>query len=204
MKLNFEAINNFFGDMDLFLMDLLLKGHIESGKLLDVGFGTGRNLIHFLQQENFDVYGVETDKSTISLVQLMLAGFNNQNPDRFIHASVTEMPFESNFFQTVICARVFHFLKADEKQKAWEAIHRVLKPGGLLYLSSNSSVNFETRVHADEKGKSVFPDGTSGYVLSAGELNSFLGDPRFKKIESVRHIQHDDEHAETILSLRKC
>lgn len=198
-----EEINNFFGDMDLFLLDLLLKGYIESGKLLDIGFGTGRNLIHFLQRVEFDVYGIESDQSCLRLVQMMAEGFDNQQADRFLFSAAAEMNFPEQFFQTVICARVFHFLNDQEKWKTWEAIYKVLAPGGVLYLTSNSMVNFETQSVAAADGKYTFPDETTGYFLTSAEIQRISTDERFEKIEPVRHIQYDNRHAETILALRK-
>ncbi|MDW3196962.1 MAG: class I SAM-dependent methyltransferase [Cytophagales bacterium] len=198
-----EHINNFFGDMDLFLLDLLLKGRIEAGKILDIGFGTGRNLIHFLQRPEFEVHGIESDQSCVSLMQMMVASFENQHPDRFLPRSTTQLPYPEKFFETVICARVFHFLNDQEKWTAWEAISKVLVPGGVLYLTSNSLVNFETRSVATKDGKHTFPDETTGYFLSSTQLDRMVKDPKFEQIEPVRHIQYDNRHAETILVLQK-
>ena len=189
--------------MDLYLMDLLLKGAISTGKILDVGFGTGRNLIHFLQRNPFAVYGIDTDQSCVSLMQMMITGFRDQDPTRFQLSSVTEMTYPEKYFQTVLCAQVFHFLNDAEKVNAWERIYKVLVPGGLLYLSANSMVNFENRSEPRPDQKHTFPDGTSGYFLSEKRLTQMVTDPRFEKVEPVRNIQYDDQHAETIMVLRK-
>lgn len=202
-QIRMEDINNFFGDMDLFLLDLLLKASIQPGKILEIGFGTGRNLIHFLQRDEFEVYGTETDQSLISLIQLMISGFKNQDPNRFQLASATKQPFGKEFFQTVICARVFHFLNDQEKIEAWEEIHNVLSPGGVLYLTANSMINFENRSEPAGEGKHTFPDGTIGYFLTEDQLDRMIEDPRFEKQEPVRNLQYDDQHAETILVFRK-
>ena len=203
MKFHVEDLNNYLGDMDLYLLDLVLKDRIEPGRLLDAGFGSGRNLIHFLQREEFEVYGAETDSSSVTLIRHMMPGFSNQNPNNFQHASLTKLPFENHFFQTVICARVFHFLDHQEKQLAWEAIHDVLLPNGLLYLSTNSMVNFEERTTPGQVGQHVFPDETQGYFLTRVQLDEMINDARYEQIEPVRNIQYDDQHAETILVFRK-
>lgn len=189
--------------MDLFLLDLLLKESIEHGKILDIGFGTGRNLLHFLQQESFEVYGIETDPSCMSLIKLMISGFKHQDVARFHLSSVTTIPFPPNFFKTVVCARVFHFLNDQEKFEAWDAIVNVLAPGGLLYLTMNSMVNFEKQTTTNDVGVHSFPDGTSGYFLTQTQLDRMVYDTRYEKIEPVRSLQYDDQHAETIIVLRK-
>lgn len=189
--------------MDLFLMDLLLKGHIDPGNLLDIGFGTGRNLIHFLQRPDFVVHGIESDASSLRLVQLMASSFENQQPENFLLSSAHERIFPEMYFQTVICARVFHFLNDQEKWLTWEEIIRLLKPGGVLYLTANSSVNFENQTEAALDGKQAFPDETSGYFLTRTQVDRMILDTRVEKFEPVRNVQYDDQHAETILVLRK-
>ena len=69
-----EEINNFFGDMDLFLIDQVLKGRLNNSmNVLDVGFGLGRNLVHFIQ-EGYDVYGIDKDKSAVDFFKASLSG----------------------------------------------------------------------------------------------------------------------------------
>lgn len=199
----YDDLNNFVGDMDIFLLDLVLKGEIKSGKILDVGFGTGRNLIHFLQRKEFEVYGIETDESCLHLVRLMVSAFENQDAKRFHSSKASELTFDADSFQTIICARVFHFLNDQEKREAWKKITDVLAPGGVLYMTANSMVNFEEQSKPIAEGKHVFPDETTGYFLSRAQLDWMLLDPLFEKIEPVRNLQYDDEHAETILVLRK-
>ncbi len=203
LNYNIEDINNYFGDMDLFLLDQILKGQVVPGRILDVGFGTGRNLIHFLQRDNFEVYGIETDPSCISLVQLMLRGLKGQQVDRFQLSSVCDLSFSQGYFQTVICSRVFHFLDDKGKNQAWENLFQVLKPEGLLYLTVNSTVNFEDRTRQGKDEQHIFPDGTKGYFLTRTRLDFMINDPRFEKVEPVRNIQYDDNHAETTMVLRK-
>ena len=58
-----EHINNFFGDMDLYLIDAILKGEIPgTGSVLDLGCGAGRNAVYFLNQ-GFEYTGVDSDES---------------------------------------------------------------------------------------------------------------------------------------------
>ena len=50
-----------FGDIDIYLFDQLLRRRILPGtRVLDVGCGSGRNLIYLLQS-GYDVFGIDPD-----------------------------------------------------------------------------------------------------------------------------------------------
>jgi len=49
-----------------------------------------------------------------------------------IHASITQIPFPSNYFDAVVSEDVLGHIPSDEKQKAYSEMYRVLKPGGLM------------------------------------------------------------------------
>lgn len=200
--LTIEEINNFLGDLDIYLLDQVLKGNIQKGRLLDIGFGEGRNLIHFFQA-GYEVFGIELDKSCLALIQLFAKNLDYPYPDRFRQASATGIPFDSESFDTIVCCRLFHFLSPREKEEAWNEIHRLLVKDGLVYFSCNSVLNFEEKVKTSALGKPTFPDGSTGNFLTDEELTMMIADGRFQQIEPVRHIQYDNQHAETILVLRK-
>lgn len=197
-----DDINNYFGDLDLFLLDQLLKGNIRSGKVLELGFGDGRNLLHFLQA-GYEVHGVDLDPSSIALMKAFAKNLKQGCPENFIKTSATDLPYDDAFFDTVICCRLFHFLSDQDKKIAWHQIHRVLRPNGICYFTANSTINFEHSIVGHEEGQHSFPDGTQGYMLNQKHLSAFLTDSGFKQIEPTRHIQYDDQHAETILVLQK-
>lgn len=84
------------------------------GKILDVGTGVG--IIHDLYPE-LDIYGI--DVSTRML---------DHNKGKCWVASATDIPFDDNFFDSVVCRSVLHHIP--ETEKALREIRRVLKPGG--------------------------------------------------------------------------
>ena len=85
-------IDNLKG-IDIYLLDLLLKGFIHGNQeILDAGCGTGRNIKYFLSQ-NMHVTGVDSDAQCI--VEL-----KNQYPEkasRFIHSSIEEFENGKNY-----------------------------------------------------------------------------------------------------------
>ena len=84
------------------------------GKILDVGCGVG--IIGDLYPDR-DIYGI--DVSTRML---------DHNKGKCWVASATDIPFDNDFFDSVVCRSVLHHIP--ETEKALREIKRVLKPGG--------------------------------------------------------------------------
>jgi len=62
-------LQEYFGNIDIYLFDQLLKGRFNTCKtILDVGCGSGRNLIYFLRQ-SVDVYGIDSSPDAIAEVK---------------------------------------------------------------------------------------------------------------------------------------
>lgn len=103
----------------------------EPAKLLDVGCGSGRN---FVNQKGLEIYGID-----FSVKMLELAG----EEARRIGARVIlkkgkseKIPFKDEFFDYAICVAVLHCVDTDKKRKrTLKEIYRVLKNGGLAYIS---------------------------------------------------------------------
>ncbi len=66
-------LQEWFGGIDIYLFDQLLKGRLTSStRLLDAGCGGGRNLIYFLRT-GYDVYGVDESSRSIAQVRGLAA-----------------------------------------------------------------------------------------------------------------------------------
>ncbi|MEM9324323.1 MAG: class I SAM-dependent methyltransferase [Bacteroidota bacterium] len=194
-------INNFFGDMDLFLIDQILKGHLGSwGKVLDVGCGSGRNMVYFLNKR-WQVWGIDTDESQLQLLRYLFKSYPHQDAERLLSRSVENTGLESASFDLVICSRVFHHLDVPLVMPSWTELHRVLKPEGVLYFSMNSTINFESHL-LTHKTERQFKDGTIGTFLTTALLEEMetLG---YQKLMPHRTVHFDDQHAETTLILKK-
>src|SRR5437762_1496153 len=66
-------LQDWFGAIDIYLFDLVLKGRITPEmKLLDAGCGGGRNLTYFFRT-GFDVSGVDQSAAAIAEIQSLAA-----------------------------------------------------------------------------------------------------------------------------------
>jgi len=101
-----------------------------SGRILDVGCGSGR---HFIKKEELKFFGIDFSEKMIELAK------KNAEENK-IHAELKMMqnekiPYPENFFDNIICIAVLHCIETKEKRLILLGeIKRVLKPGGSLFL----------------------------------------------------------------------
>ena len=69
----FLNLQEWFGAIDIYLFDQLLKGRIVPGMLVvDAGCGPGRNLVYLLRS-GFEVFGVDESSAAIAQTQRLAA-----------------------------------------------------------------------------------------------------------------------------------
>jgi len=160
------------GNIDIYLLDQILKGRYENGQsVLDVGCGGGRNLAYFLK-EKWTVYGVDQNAEAVAAVQSLSKELFPTNPStNFRTESVEDLSFEANFFDVVICNAVLHFAKDKTHFEAMlQAIWRVLKPGGHLFVRLASSIGIENRIVPLENGQFLLPDKSIRFLVDESTL----------------------------------
>lgn len=119
--------------------------HIRNGdRILDVGCGPGVALAAYASQRRVDAFGIDYAENMVAFAQNHL---RDAAPGKQIvvqHASVTELPFDNDFFDVVTSHRCLMALLDWERQKAaLKEICRVLKPGGLLVLMEGTHDGIE-------------------------------------------------------------
>src|SRR6186997_257500 len=78
-----DTLRREFGDIDIYLFDQLHRGNITIGmRVLDAGFGHGRNLVYLLRQ-GFDVSGVDMDAAAIDAVRRLVRATHADADARF-------------------------------------------------------------------------------------------------------------------------
>jgi tellurite methyltransferase len=167
-----------FGDIDIYLFDQLLRGRAAPGsRILDVGCGSGRNLVYLLR-EGCEVYGVDSDPRAVEAVRRLAAKFAPAlSPDNFRLEPIEEMSFPSGFADFVISSAVLHFARDNEHFQAMlRETWRVLKPGGLLFCRLASSIGMERQIKPLGNRRFLLPDGSERYLVDEPLLRRLTED----------------------------
>jgi SAM-dependent methyltransferase len=104
------------------------------GKVADLGSGFGRWSL-FLGEVNEEVHGFERNEGGVALSQKLAHHFSFDNV-YFQAADVTALPADCGPFDGVWCYGTLHLV---HREKALQEIHRVLKPGGVVFLGKLNS-----------------------------------------------------------------
>lgn len=95
-------------------------------RVLDLGCGSGRDLVSWGVTAADKVTGVDIDERCLVLARVRF-------PDRtYLHGAGERLPFDHDSFDRVISAVALPYMNI---QKALAEIHRVLVPGGVLSAS---------------------------------------------------------------------
>lgn len=186
--------------MDLFLMDLILKGNIPQGlSVLDIGCGSGRNALYFLQN-NYAYHGWDTDESQIRLLEYLASSISTDVKPTFevIDFKIGQV---SNAFDLVICSQVLHFAqgKADFMHQ-WKKLSSFVKPGGIIYMSMDSLVDTNIAT-PDENGIATFPDSKMRFVLTSSLYKELRRG--FEELEPLKTFIAHGKRAQSFFTLKK-
>jgi len=82
-----------------------------SGRVLDHGFGNGV-ISHYLHNEGFDVYGVESSSTAMDLIRGCISRGSQLKTDHFflMGQGETELPFPKDYFSAVVSNQVIYYL----------------------------------------------------------------------------------------------
>jgi len=203
--MTYQELNKEVGNIDLFLLDQVLKGRYREGmKILDAGCGEGRNLIWFLKND-FDVYGLDQDPSAILMLQYLAKSLSGREvKERFIAADLAELPYLDHTFDAVISNAVLHFAESKlDFMKMFAEMIRTLKPKGSLFLRMCSSVGLPFEVEEVEDGVFLLPDESKRFLLSEQLLQELVGTYSLKYLEPIKTVNIDNQRLETTVLLEK-
>lgn len=163
------------GDIDIYLIDQVLRGRIAPGmRLFDAGCGGGRNLHYFLQN-GYRVSGVDRDPRAVAQVRRLAAQLAPEIPEeRFQTADLTAIPFPDAAFDVVIASAVLHFAEDEAHfQRMVDEMWRVLAPGGLFFARLASSIGIEMLirpVQGEPTRRCHLPDGSERFLVDEALL----------------------------------
>jgi cyclopropane fatty-acyl-phospholipid synthase-like methyltransferase len=108
-------------------------GKHQVKKVLDVGCGSGRHLV-YLSKRGFETYGFDVSQSALSLAHEWLEEEGLQ-ATIIKHQMEQRFPYQDSFFDAVISTQVIHHNRMREILFTVSEIERVLRLGGVIFVS---------------------------------------------------------------------
>lgn len=195
----------FFGTIDIYLFDQLLKGRFVPGmRLLDAGCGSGRNLPYFLRH-GFDVCAVDADEGALAEVRALAAALAPALPSTNFRAEALEaLSFADGEFDAVIASAVLHFARDGGHFEAMvRELWRVLRPGGLFFARLASSIGLESRILPRAGGRYRLPDGSDRFLVDEALLGSLAAALGAMAVEPLKTVNVENLRCMTTWCLRK-
>lgn len=128
--------------------------------ILIPGIGYGRNAKVFIDN-GIDVTGIEISKTAIELAK------QSGLTIRYIHGSVTDMPFDNKLYDGIFCYALIHLLNEREREKFIKDCYNQLKPNGYMIF-----ITISKEAPMFGKGKQIGKD----YFGIFDELKMFFYD----------------------------
>ena len=167
--MDIPSLNRLLGNMDIYLLDQLLKGRFSKEmKILDNGCGEGRNTVYFIR-EGYQLFGIDQNPLAIKMARMQASTiYPGYDVLRFQTANAEDIPFHQHAFDAVISSAVLHFAKdTGHFHQMVNEIIRVLKPNGILFLRMATGFGGILDLSSPiGNGQYLLPDGSKRFVLT--------------------------------------
>lgn len=160
-------------------------------RLLDLGSGTGRHVVFFARR-GMTVWGLDNSPEGLRATRAWLA-------DEGLKATLVDqsmldpLPFEDEFFDAVISVQVIHHARLATIRSVVREVQRVLKPGGLLFVTVPQIRNQATEFEEIEPNTYIPLNGSekglAHHYFTPEELTEVFAGVEVTtiRVDSVRH-----------------
>ena len=194
-----------FGNIDIYLFDQILKGRFTRNmKILDAGYGAGRNLIYFMNN-GYQIYAVDSSTSSIERLRQLASRLAPELPkNNFRVEKIEAMSFDDAYFDAVICNAVLHFAQNTQHfERMLLAIWSVIKHGGIFFARLASSIGLEKHVTRLQSGRYRLPDRSSRFLVSEAMLLNYTKNFGASLLEPIKTVNVQNKRCMTTWVLRK-
>ena len=198
-------LQEWFGSIDIYLFDQLLKGRFTPQmQILDAGCGGGRNLTYFLRS-GYNICGVDQSTEGIAQIRALASALAaHLPPENFRVEPVEAMSFADLSFDVVLSSAVLHFARnEDHWQGMLREMWRVLKPGGILFARLASTVGIENKVEHLEGRRYHLPDGSDRFLVDEQMLLATTAALNAELIEPLKSVVVQNMRSMATWCLRK-
>ena len=137
-------------------------------RILDLGCGNGRHLIQFLN-EGFDVIGMDISLSALRLLQEW--AHEEKLSSKVVNADMRSgFPLMEGVLDGVFSTQVIHHARIEDSRRTIREIFRVLRPGGLAFITVSGRVDVGIRHQPIEPGTYIPLSGSAPVLIRV--LNS--------------------------------
>lgn len=119
----------------------VVRNYVEGGglegvnRVLEEGFGLGRNLRYLLENGVSEVWGSEVSSKATELAYDLFKRLGLEDKVNIFNQSAdVKFDLPDNYFDLVLEIMVMHALNSEQRQKEISEIKRLLKPGGRVLL----------------------------------------------------------------------
>jgi ubiquinone/menaquinone biosynthesis C-methylase UbiE len=183
-------------------------------KVLDLGCGAGRHIV-FMGKENIVPYGVDYSSEGIKYTKDILkkeGGQLSEYAENMKVASLTDIPFENDMFDGIICYGALYYLRYEDIKKAVSEMNRVLKKNGKLMLVVRSTDDYrcssENVLPTDEKNTYIIDEkstdkcafsenGMTMHFFSIEELEDLFKEFNDVKIDEITETHNNREFCDS-------
>jgi ubiquinone/menaquinone biosynthesis C-methylase UbiE len=150
----------------------LFKKYVTRGRnILDAGCAAGRDC-QMLSTKGYSVTGIDLLENLLTIAKREYPAL------RFVHGDIRTLPFENNSFDAIWANAILHHLIKKDMKRALREFFRVLKPNGIVFVTTKLG-------KGTWKVKEAFSSGKEREftLLTARELTDMLKEADFKERE---------------------
>ncbi|HYG84054.1 MAG TPA: class I SAM-dependent methyltransferase [Verrucomicrobiae bacterium] len=174
-------------------------------KALDLGCGGGRHT-ELLVTKGFQTYAVDINSAMLEATKARVDALKLDNTPEIKEGSITEIPFQDNFFDIVITTGVLHQAKSQEEyRQAISELSRVCKKGAIILLNifTNRDLDPTYTYLDDERTVVQTKEGLLMTLLPKELFYSMMKDAGlFLEEEYIEELKEENTGPRTVLRAR--